>query len=191
MLSFFAKEFQRFNDSQASGQGQASSTPSSKESGPPAKRRRLDEAMTLQHNLTVTSTQMPTRDELDLLLRAYYAHVHPWIPMLHEARLRRRLNIDDERQKLGVVIRSMLLVAAKYIQDEDIAKALTVPEHQEKMARDEIVATAMRQLSVENLQALIIVAFNDVGFPVQPTFTTNTIRSEVDRPFMPGPSLAR
>lgn len=168
MLSFFAREFQRFNDAQDSGQHEQrdSTHQPSKDGPPPPKRRRLQEDFNLQPEPTTQGQQIPEKDELDLLLVAYYAHVHPWIPMLHEARLRRRLSIDCERQKLSVVIRAMALVTAKYIQDEDVAAALTVPDHAEQHARDEIVATAMRQLSVENLQALIMIAFNDVGPPV-------------------------
>lgn len=64
------------------------------------------------------------------MLQAYFANVHPWIPMLHEGRLRRRLADEEEYQKLGVVLRAMVLVAAKYIQDENVAKALTQPEEQ-------------------------------------------------------------
>lgn len=164
MLSFFAREFQRFNDSQANSlQERSETTQSSKDDPPPPKRRRLSGEFTVQQEATAQVYKLPEEDQLDLLLRAYYAHVHPWIPMLHEARLRRRLDIDDESQSLSVVIRAMVLVAAKYIQDEDVAAILTVPEHNEQQARDEIVATAMRQLSVENLQALIMVAFNDVS----------------------------
>lgn len=186
MLSFFAKEFQRFNEFQAGTPGQSGSTPSSKEGAPPTKRRRLDEHFTFQHHTAEEASQIPTKDELDLLLRAYYAHVHPWIPMLHEARLRRRLNNDTERRNLGVVIRAMLLVAAKYIHDDDTAKTMSIPEQDEQRARDEIVATAMRKLSVENLQALIMVAFNDVSASLISFLNPNRSRLEAVKLRKPG-----
>ena len=164
VLSFFAREFQRFNDSQGAGSSaQSGSTPSSKVDAPPTKRRRLDEEFAYQPKPASIIASMSDDDELNLLLKAYFAHVHPWIPMLHEARLRRRLATDNERQKLGVVIRAMVLVAARYIQDDQAARRLTISDDLVQQARDDIVATAMRQLSVENLQALIMMAFNDIG----------------------------
>lgn len=85
--------------------------------------------------------------------------------MLHEGRLRRRLSDDAESRELGVVIRAMVLVTARYVQDPDVAASLIQSKEQSEMTRDEIVAVAMRQLSVESCQALIMIAFDDVSPP--------------------------
>lgn len=105
---------------------------------------------------------LPDGDVLDGVLRAYFAHVHPWIPMIHEGRFRRRLADPDDHPRLHVILHSMILVASRYIEDVDSAVALTVSREKQEQVRDWIIAQAMRDLSVENLQALTMVAFNDV-----------------------------
>lgn len=56
----------------------------------------------------------------------------------------------------------MVLAASRYIEDVEIASAWTVSYEEQMQARDWIVAQATKDLSVESLQALAIVAFNDV-----------------------------
>ncbi|PNH30987.1 hypothetical protein BJF96_g5740 [Verticillium dahliae] len=53
--------------------------------------------------------------------------------------------------------------ASRFIEDVEIASAWTLPYEQQMNARDWIVAEAMKSPSVESLQALVIVAFNDIG----------------------------
>ena len=145
------------------------------ENGSPPKRRRIEDfAFTPQNPSPLTGDyqthplltgSLHQHDyELELVLQAYFSHIHPWIPMIHEGRLRRRLSSDHESHRVGIVVRAMVLVAAKYVQDADVASALMQSPEQAERSRDEIVATAMKQLSAESSQALIMIAFDDVSF---------------------------
>jgi hypothetical protein len=60
----------------------------------------------------------------------------------------------------------MVLVAHGYIEDSDTATALEKQPKQWEENRDWIVSQAMKQPSVENLQALVIIASSDVWLPV-------------------------
>lgn len=161
LLSFFTKEFQKFIESR----GQAPGSPPLQSPAPGTgggKRRRLDGDLSYHTGLGVEHARTHTDEELQLILDAYFTHLHPWIPMIHEARFRQRLSSEDEQKDLQIIIHAMILAATKYIKDPEVAASFLASQSQMQQLRDSIVATAMRQLTVENSQALLIVAFNDV-----------------------------
>ncbi|KAM0275863.1 hypothetical protein ACHAQH_007335 [Verticillium albo-atrum] len=163
ILSFFAKELQRFNNERP--EAVPAQPPRYEEPRPPAraKRRRADSSEDIRVPIRLHVPSLPDGEVLDGVLRAYFAHVQPWIPMIHEGRFRRRLADPDEHRRLHVILHSMILVASRYIEDVDSAVALTVSAEKQGQVRDWIVAQVMKDLSVENLQALIMIAFNDIG----------------------------
>ncbi|KAL2784174.1 fungal-specific transcription factor domain-containing protein [Aspergillus keveii] len=144
-------------------QGLSKQSPStSSQSGPPTKRRRLDHD---DHGAYLLSRDPPLPDDtvLSHVLEAYFIYVHPWTPIIHEARFRRRFVDDGERERLQLIIHSMVLVAHGYIEDPDTATSLERQPKQWEENRDWIVSQAMKQPSVENLQALVIIASSDIG----------------------------
>ncbi|KAM0331312.1 hypothetical protein ACHAQA_002982 [Verticillium albo-atrum] len=163
ILSFFAKELQRFNE--RSDAVPVQRPPRFEEPQPraSAKRRRADSSEDIRGPIRLNVPSLPDGQVLDYVLRAYFTHVHPWIPMIHEGRFRRRLADPDEHHRLHVTLHSMILVASRYIEDVDSAVALTVSCEKQEQVRDWIVAQAMRDLSVENLQVITMIAFNDIG----------------------------
>jgi hypothetical protein len=56
----------------------------------------------------------------------------------------------------------MILVAGRYIEDGDTAAYLSQLVGEPENTRDWLVSQAMKQPSVENLQALVLVASDDV-----------------------------
>nr|XP_036589757.1 C6 transcription factor [Colletotrichum truncatum]KAF6801762.1 C6 transcription factor [Colletotrichum truncatum] len=164
IMSFFAKELQKFNSKTAGSFGEGKTSHETDNQPPRAKRRRLDDHDEVQPLvLGIGTPSCPDEDELQTVLQAYFSHVHPWIPILHEARFRRRLAEPSEFEALRVVLHSMILSASRYISDEEVAAAVFGSPQQRIGVRDWIVSQAMKHLTVESLQALIIVAFNDIG----------------------------
>lgn len=108
---------------------------------------------------------IPDDAVLSQVLEAYFVYIHPWTPIIHEGRFRRRLVHDNERQNLEIVLQAMILVAQRYVEDEDSASDLQKPAEESEKMRDWLVSQAMKQPSVENLQALVIVASDDVCPP--------------------------
>jgi hypothetical protein len=158
VLSALAREFQRFNDKPAPGTADR-----------PAKRQRVDD------HVGPSQSSLPDVDRrlvLSLLnpntiedvLQTYFKHIHPWIPLVHETSLRRRLLDPRHRSKLDVLVRAMILVSGRYIQRHDAVSDISLAGLTTEQARSLVVSTSMDCLSVENLQALVICVLNDVRF---------------------------
>jgi hypothetical protein len=156
------------------------------------KRRRIDESESVGGAATgidnaedrVSSPGLPPPSALDKIIEAYFACIHPWIPTVHQTRFRTRLGDPRERPKLDVVLRAMVLAASRFVRDQNVA--ISRPDQ----LRSWVVSTAMGCMSVESLQAMIILCFNDVslsghspGTRVVPAASSLTPkhRSEADR----------
>ncbi|KAI9036449.1 Zn(II)2Cys6 transcription factor [Aspergillus affinis] len=127
------------------------------DAGSPAKRRRVNDDAGPNQAFTATNVPpLPEDTTISTTIESYFHYVHPWIPIIHEARFRRRLDDNDERDKLRLVIHSIFLAASHYTERQHDAVA-------SEDVRDWIVAQAMKQSSVEALQALVITAYNDIG----------------------------
>lgn len=128
----------------------------------PAKKRRLacetlstaPQAHRLHQSGTILDDSLQ-----DSIVDTYFSQVHHWIPMVHQGRFRQRLVIPEQRDKLEVLIQAMAVSAAKYVPNgTHISVSCSASTR-----REWLVSEAMNQLSVESMQALIIVAFNDVS----------------------------
>lgn len=149
ILALLARELPKLVNQDLSG---SITTPASSERS--VKRRRLDEAP--QSSLSNESApSLPQADVLELILRAYFTHVHPWIPMIHQGRFLERLADETQRDQLVIILHSMVLAASKFIPD--------AATYVRTRTRNWVICSAMDSLSLENLQALIILAFNDFG----------------------------
>lgn len=123
------------------------------------KRRRLDgDEVGSSAILSFDHTpSLPEAQTLDAIVTAYFFHVHPWIPMIHQTRFLQRFHDETERNQLLVILHAMIIASSKFVPG---AWALTrAMQH----ARHWVVYTAMDRMSLESLQALIILAFNDIG----------------------------
>ena len=126
------------------------------------KRRRATEDESIrgtnynEEDETSPSPALPAPRALAAILDAYFTCIHPWIPMLHQSRLRRRLADPRERSKLDIVLHAMTLVTSRFVQHEHVTVAGPA------RLRTWVVSTAMDRMSVESLQAMIMLAFSDV-----------------------------
>ena len=75
--------------------------------------------------------------------------------MIHEGRFRRRLSDDHEYAKLTTIVQAMVFAASRYVHGS--------ASQMDGIIRKKVVAAAMDHVSLENLQALIIVAYTDVS----------------------------
>jgi len=69
----------------------------------------------------------------------------------------------DQRSSLVVILHAMVVAAIRYGYSDDSITSQAEAESRGKTSRSIVVLTAMDDLSVENLQALIIIAFDDVS----------------------------
>ncbi len=82
--------------------------------------------------------------------------------MLHDTQFRHRLHDPDDFPRLLVVLHAMVVAALRFVDVDRSSLSLHDVERQVDKSRKIVLLNAMDQLSVENLQALIIIAFNDV-----------------------------
>ncbi|KAF2025008.1 hypothetical protein EK21DRAFT_93594 [Setomelanomma holmii] len=137
VLAILAKELPKLLDPQ----GRQTATPASV-SEPSNKRRRPDDSQeTPPDNLHFDDAPVsPGLQLLEDIISAYFRNIHPWIPMMHKARFLHKVS----------------------------SNVLFVPPAAELVStlatrRERVVHAAMDCLSVESLQALIILAFDDIG----------------------------
>jgi hypothetical protein len=99
---------------------------------------------------------LPSLDLLEFIISAYFVHTHPCIPMIHQARFRQRLGDPNNSTTLKVILHAMVVSSSKFVPDASISPDFI------QSSRKWIVSTAMEVVSLEGLQALIILAFTDV-----------------------------
>lgn len=137
----------------------------------PRKRRRVDTCgnpnieLQLPFEDLEASSSLPESDLLADIVDTYFERIHPWIPIIHETRFRRRMHHPDQRESLVVILHAMVVAAIRFKCSDNSTISQEQADSKAKRSRSIVVLTAMDSLSVENLQALIIIAFDDVSQP--------------------------
>lgn len=135
----------------------------------PRKRRRLDSCgnpnidlhLPLE-DLVDASSNLPPPGLLEDIVNVYFTKIQPWIPVLHETRFRARLHDAEQLPTLVVIIHAMVVAAIRLSRPQTHGLSSQETETRVQRSRSIVVLNAMDNLSVENLQALIIIAFDDV-----------------------------
>ena len=139
-----------------------------------AKRRRLDED---KHDHDASNTQRlahsseskdndPGRlpnDLEDALVEIYFSLLHHWIPMLHVRQFREKLSVPSERRSMEMILDAIVSVCCRFSDDPRLGDV----EARAKLAkqnRQKVILQSIESFSVENLQALIICAFDTVSY---------------------------
>lgn len=109
------------------------------------------------------SSSLPPKHVLNIIIPKYFQTLHHWIPFLHEAHFNSRLASHDENQQLVVVLHAIVAAVLRLVNFSDAGMSLQDVELQIKRSRQAVLLTAMECPTVENLQALIIIAFDHIG----------------------------
>ena len=150
-------------------EGQAES---SYEIGPRPKRRRLDDkdsAPALQFAPCELDGDISSRlpdDLVDSLVETYFSLIHHWIPMLHVRHFREKLVVPSERKSMETILDAIVSVCSRFSNDPRLGDA-EARAKVGKQTRQKVILQSIESFSVENLQALIICAFDTVGnYPI-------------------------
>ncbi|KAF4941379.1 putative transcriptional regulatory protein [Colletotrichum fructicola] len=136
----------------------------------PRKRRRVDScgnpnidlAFPLEDLENIT-TSLPSPELLEDIINIHFNIIQPWIPILHETQFRRRVHDPEQLPRLVVVLHAMVVGALRFVDNPETRLSAQEVERRTSRSRSIVVLNAMDHLSVENLQALIIIAFCDIG----------------------------
>ncbi|KAJ5798284.1 uncharacterized protein N7503_007580 [Penicillium pulvis] len=114
---------------------------------------------------------------LDSIVDIHFRTVHHWVPILHEARFLAKLADADERNRLAVLLHSLVAVSIKYLDVDKVELGHINVDRQIRLSRKVVMLHAMQSVSVENMQALIFLAFDYVSclincFSIPGSFTS-------------------
>lgn len=101
---------------------------------------------------------LPGHTQLQSIVAAYFDNIHPWIPLIHQARF---LTIFSEPSKYGastVILHAMVIAAAKFVSDLDVDSVELL-----RARRNLVLCMAMDNMSLQNLQALCMLVWDDIG----------------------------
>ncbi|KAK2746163.1 hypothetical protein FQN55_005792 [Onygenales sp. PD_40] len=175
VLSVLARELKKVNESGLSGFNSpgrphsrrcstANDTPCSANDRPPQKRRRMDrDEASEELDVDSDAYTLPSSSVVSAVVETYFAIIHPWIPMLHQARFQHRLHDPRQQPKLAVILHAMMVVALPHVRLDIREMVPGGIDAAVRKSRSTVILTAMDSLSVENLQALIIIAFDNMG----------------------------
>ncbi|KAF9770880.1 hypothetical protein IL306_011509 [Fusarium sp. DS 682] len=136
----------------------------------PRKRRRVDscgnpniELASQLNELGSTASKLPPPGLLEEVINAYFILVQPWIPILHETRFRSRFYNHEQLPCLTVLLHAIVVAAIRFVDTDNQKLSETELETWTTRSRSIVLLSAMDGMSVENLQALSIIAFTDMG----------------------------
>lgn len=102
---------------------------------------------------------------MDSIVDTYFATVHHWIPLVHRPRLDSRRQHPTE-PGVGVLLHAIVVASIhEASKAADFGMSKEAVNKQARRSRQVVMMNAMDELSVENLQALAIIAFDHVCVP--------------------------
>ncbi|KFY17139.1 hypothetical protein V492_00872 [Pseudogymnoascus sp. VKM F-4246] len=132
-----------------------------------AKRKRLISEGGFNWGEVVLCSDSLDRRSSEFLLEGvidnYFTQVHPWLPMLHQNSFRQRLGEQVYDEHLEVILHAMVVAAMRLVIRPDTPASLKRTAKFTKRSRDRVMLYAFGSLSVANLQALLIIAFDHIG----------------------------
>jgi hypothetical protein len=136
------------------------------------------------YQFTGSDPPLPSFEALESYIDTYFTHVHPWIPMLNQDRFRQRVKDPGELPKLKVILQAIVIIISRYLPKELGLKPIWPVEK----IREWVILRSMESNTLEGLQALIMMSFNDVSRkPLIKVPTLITFRLGTEIPTAPGP----
>jgi hypothetical protein len=155
----------------------------------PVKRQRVDisVASSPEQGLNgMSAAEIIESDLLGQLVEFYFQNIHHWIPILHVRRFRHQIQSPEGRESAIYILYALIAVCIRFVADPRI------PDEDRKArvaegCRQKVVLCSMESFSVENLQALVIIAFDTVRPGLSLPFRRLLIdRLRVDEAHRPG-----
>lgn len=133
----------------------------------PAKRTRREpehfRLLSFMTDFDDISLLLPPSDILETAIDLYFRKIHPWIPCVHRASFDVRQRNEVEIQKLTILVHAMLVASMRHLPFQSLGLKEDDIDRQVRLSREVVMRNAMDRLSLENVQALIIITFDHVS----------------------------
>ncbi|KAL5355578.1 fungal-specific transcription factor domain-containing protein [Aspergillus floccosus] len=128
----------------------------------PSKRRKLLASSACSQGPKSDQDGLPSEPVIDEIIEFYFAKIHHFIPILHVKRFRQEVETPDGRAKSIYILHAMVATCIRFASHPDAGDE----EAKTQIAmtsRQKVMLNSMESFSVENLQALVIIAFDTIG----------------------------
>ena len=143
----------------------------------PAKRRMTAIEPPTNDKEPFTPNQIIESELMTCLVEFYFDNIHHWIPILHIHRFRQQLKSREGRGRAVYVLYAIIAACIRFVHGPVLADEEKKSAVAEKCRR-EVVLHSMESFSVENLQALVIIAFDTVRIPTSYSHTPTIFNSQ-------------
>ena len=106
---------------------------------------------------------LPHGTLLQAIIDQHFSKVHHWIPILHQSTFRAKLIDPAGQSALGVLLHALVSASIRHVPIEEHGMGQAETDRQIRISRNVVMLKAMEIPSVENLQALVILAFDLVS----------------------------
>ncbi|KAH7391643.1 fungal-specific transcription factor domain-containing protein [Cadophora sp. MPI-SDFR-AT-0126] len=108
-------------------------------------------------------SSLPKPEILNLIVEKYFSVLQHWIPFLHQKRFERHLSNPLKKERNAVVLHAITCATLRFVKDDDHGMSDQEVLNRVLHSRRVVMLTALSRPSMENLQALIIIAFDHIG----------------------------
>ena len=120
---------------------------------------------------------LPSETILETVVETYFSKIQPWIPFLHMPSFRTRLRDPRERPKIKLLLHAIISATMKHLSLADLEIDREEMRRLVRVSRNVVTLHAMSGLSIENVQALIVLAFDYV---CKPSLRNSKLTLELD-----------
>ncbi|KAJ3549969.1 hypothetical protein NM208_g218 [Fusarium decemcellulare] len=132
------------------------------------KRRRVDAHQ--ENSPVANSTEDSTKRSLHLppgimedVVHQYFDRIFYWIPVIHHPRFKEEVKQERGMARLGVILDAMLVATLRFIDLRKYHLSAKKARYIIEEKRNSVILSTMSVPSIENLQALVILAFTTIG----------------------------
>ncbi|KAL4967186.1 putative C6 transcription factor [Aspergillus stella-maris] len=145
-----------------SGTGRMDEQGGTGDSARPTKRRMTSTELSSNDKEPPTPTEIIESELMTRLIEFYFDNIHHWIPILHIHRFRQQIRSREGRKRAVYVLYAIIAACTRFISHPILADEEKKSAVAEKCRR-EVVLHSMESFSVQNLQALVIIAFDTIA----------------------------
>lgn len=126
-----------------------------------SKKRKVDDEVEDWMSQGHKEVSLPPDEVLRILVDIFFSRFHVWIPMIHEKTFRDKMDNTD-RQAIRNVLYAITSVTIRF-SNHPAFENKKMCETYSRLCAEHVLLKSMEQYTVENLQALIIIAFDLIG----------------------------